>query len=112
MGADREGVIVPARRLFLPFRTPARRSRGHRAHLNRAAAADGRIEITAAEETKAGVVEIVALEIVDRRGIDASADEGIDFVIDEKLHRRHHLQTEILADDAAAVAWIIGLPDS
>ena len=58
------------------------------------------------------MIEIVALEIIDRRRIHACADERIDLVFDKNLHARHHLHAEIFAHHAFAGHRIIRLADA
>jgi hypothetical protein len=58
------------------------------------------------------MIEIVALEIVDRGRRSPGADERIDLVVDEHQHARGGLVAIVLADDALARRRIIRLADA
>src|SRR6266576_2355706 len=97
MRADREIVVVPIGGRLLPLRAPARRSGWGGAHLNRTSAANRGIEIAAAEEAQAGMIEIVALKVVDRGGIDAGA--GIVGPADARGKQQVHIVEGISRED-------------
>src|SRR5262249_39885113 len=63
--ADAEGVVVPLGGRLLPLTPPARRAGWHRPRLNRTAIRGAGRNPRPAEEAKPGMVEIVAVEIVD-----------------------------------------------
>src|ERR1700758_2159874 len=102
MATDREIVVVPFGGGGLPRRSPTRRSWWDGAHLNWPPAADCRENISAAKKSEAGMIEIVALEIVDCGRVHARADKWIDLVLHKQLNARHHLQAEILSDHASS----------
>jgi hypothetical protein len=75
-------------------------------------AAHCRCDEAAAEKAQPAMIEIVALEIVDRGRRSPGADERIDLVVDEHQHARGGLVAIVLADDALARRRIIRLADA
>src|SRR5215471_185637 len=85
--ANAEGMIIPFRGRFLPLVSPTRGAGWHRSRLDRPAVRRASRNPGSAEKTEAGVIEIVAIEIVnihaERR---ACRHEWIDDLIVEE-HR-------------------------
>src|SRR5262245_22694572 len=94
---DRALVIMCYR--FFPFRAPARRPGWDRMRVDgrRFTAAFG--DVAAADKAHAGVIEVVAVEIVYRHRAAATAGEGIEYLVrEEESDPAAHLVRIIAAD--------------
>ena len=110
---DIEGVVVPFGRRLLPFPAPARRAWRHRPGKDRPSVGGAGRDPGAAEEAESGVIEIVAVEVVDIGAVGAGRHERIDLLAFEE--DRHavagDLVAVVLADRALPGLVVVGLAD-
>jgi hypothetical protein len=112
--ANDRAQIVVAQRLF-PLRAPCRRAGRHGGAFHRTAVGSHLADIAAADETEAGMIEIIAVELVDAHADRAGGDERIEveFLVVEKSDRgRGRLMGEIAADLSLAGLRVVGRADA
>ena len=114
-GARRHRAEVIVARRALPFCAPARRSRRNMGGLDRAPARLHLPHISAADEAKRTMVEIVAVELVDAHADRAGGDERIEVefvLVEEAEDVGDRLVSEVAADHARVRHRIVRLADA
>src|SRR5665213_1315206 len=113
MCRDRRGLEIVFSDRFFEFAAPLRRAFGHGMSFYRAAIGVPKRDIAAANEAETGMVEVVAIELVDRHSEGARADERVyDFVVKEHIDAGDNLIGVVLSDNALSSLGIVGRSDA
>src|SRR5262249_14105527 len=108
-----EAVGKPIGVRLLPFASPHRSAGRHQPLGDRPAARHVGINVPAAKEPEAAMVEIVLVKFVDAGLRGSCGKEWVEpAVLEMDVHARHGLMTKVLADDAGAGLRVVGLPDA
>ena len=113
IGLDAHGTVVPMLHRALPGAAPAGRAGRHRVVADRMGAAAGGDDRTTADEIEAGMVEIVAVEIVDGHAERTRAHEIVEYpVAEEQRRRRLRLVGVVGADHPPPRRRVVRLADT
>src|SRR5882757_3645757 len=99
----------------LPPGAPLGRAGWRQRAFDRAGAGLHLADVTSADEAERAVIEVVTVELVDAHADRAGSDERVEVklgVVEETVHRRNRLMSEIAPNPSFSGRGIVRLPDA